>query len=382
MDDKNKILETLESQVMNVVNEHFPACFVFRPYQKESIITTIYNWLYDKNTEIISAPTGSGKSVTAMIIAGVLSKYHDKTGYILVSDLNLIDQYANDVNRFFPEWAVIKGQQTYRCELNGLNFKTGVCKLKGCKTYVEIYKKFPQCAYQCPYMVERNKAITSSVLVCSYSFWLIQQNLVRRKLKEMAPFGKRDFTICDEAHKVVSIVQNHFSPKFGQDDVERFRTIVEAVDDDTTTVDDISGIRDIIWRTEDNATLHTLLKEYAGSFELVKDHIDTISRDLTSKTDDGIELSQEDKKLAYWCDWATDHIASFADYVDIINKIGCDNIVKNVSDNMKNLMFNCIDESYLMGKCFHEHCNKQMFMSATIGEPGAFAKDCAIKEFD
>ena len=384
MEDKSKILSTIEEQINSVVTDHFPTGFKFRPYQKESIIDTIYNWLYAEKTEIISAPTGSGKSVTAMIIAGVLSKYYGKTGYILVSDLNLIDQYDKDVNKFFPEWAVIKGQQVYRCELNKLNFKSGVCKLKGAKTYDEIYSKYPECAAHCEYLIDRAKAIKSKVLVCSYSFWLIQQNVVKKKLQEKAPFNKRDFTICDEAHKIVSIVQNHFSPKFGHDDMEKFQVIadnVETYDTDSSATEPIKDLRDIIWNTDDNAKLHLLLKEYAKSFDVISDYINTISRDLTNKTDEGLDLTPEDRKLAYLCDWANDHIASFNDYVDIIDKIGPDNIVKNETDNQKTLMFNCIDESYLMGKCFHDHCEKQMFMSATIGEPNAFAKDSAIGSF-
>ena len=372
----------INEQIDTIVKEHFPVGFTFRPYQRETILKTIYNWLNETNkTEIIEAPTGSGKSITAMVIAAVLSRFHGMRGYILVSDLNLIDQYANDVSRLFPDWSVIKGQQTYMCNENGLNFKVGVCKLKGCKSYGEIYEKFPECSKTCLYIQERMKAIQSEVLVCSYSFWLIQQNIVKRKLGEKAPFDKRDFTICDEAHKVGSIVQNHFSPKFGLEDVAKFKTIMESGGNDDDIIESLSSTRDMIWASEDNNFIHEQLKGYVKDLDIVADAIDTINRSLSEITDKGEELSKEDKNLAYICEWASDHISSFVDYIDIIDKIGAQNIVKNITDNSKNLVFNCIDESYLMGKCFHEHCNNEMFMSATIGEAGAFAKDCAIPSF-
>lgn len=373
--------DEIERQVDDVVKEHFPVGFAFRPHQKEAVITTILNWLHDNRTEIISAPTGSGKSITAMIIAAVLTKFHNQRGYILVSDLNLIDQYANDINRFFPDWSVIKGQQTYTCSENGLNFKVGVCKLKGCKSYRDIFSKFPECASKCQYIQERQKAIGSEVLVCSYSFWLIQQNIVRRMLGDDAPFDKRNFTICDEAHKVVSIVQNHFSPKFGQDDVEKFKAIMEAGGDDDACIEGLSSIRDMIWASDDNDFIFEQLKGYCKDLDIISDAVDTINRSLSEITDKGEELSKEDKSLAYMCDWATDHISSFNDYIEIIEQIGTGNMVKNITDNNKNLIFNCIDESYLMGKCFHAHCNKEMFMSATIGDPLAFAKDCGIDDY-
>jgi Rad3-related DNA helicase len=373
--------KTIEKQVDDVVKEHFPIGFTFRPHQKEAIITTITNWLTGTDNEIISAPTGSGKSITAMIIAAVLTKYHGKTGYILVSDLNLIDQYSRDIEKYFPNWAVIKGQQTYICDKNGMDFRGGVCKMKGCKTYTEIYTKFPECACTCKYIQDRIKAMGSTLLVCSYSFWLIQQNMVRAKLGPEAPFDKRDFTICDEAHKIVSIVQNHFSPRMGYDDINKFRIISENVDNDTTVIDDLTALKDVIWKTDDKAEILDLLEKYVDTLGVIEDDATIIIKGFTNKTDSGEELSQEDRKLAYVCEWANEHISSFEDYIKIIKTTTVENIIKNMSEDMKTLTFNCIDESYLMGKCFHAHCNKKMFMSATIGDPNAFARDCGINAF-
>ena len=56
-----------------------------------------------------------------------------------------------------------------------------------------------------------------------------------------------------------------------------------------------------------------------------------------------------------------------------------DYIVKNPTKDDE-ITFNCIDESYLMGKYFHANCKLKLFMSATIGDPVEYAKDCSMDE--
>ena len=110
--DKNDIkspgIDKINEQIDIVAMESFGPTFRFRPNQKEAVATTIDNWLNGTDNVIISAPTGSGKSITALTIAGVLTRFYDMTGYILASDLNLIDQYSRDVEKYFPNWSVIK----------------------------------------------------------------------------------------------------------------------------------------------------------------------------------------------------------------------------------------------------------------------------------
>lgn len=384
--DKNNIkspgIDKINEQIDIVAMESFGPTFRFRPNQKEALATTIDNWLNGTDNVIISAPTGSGKSITALTIAGVLTRFYDMTGYILASDLNLIDQYSRDVEKYFPNWSVIKGQQNYQCLVNGFNFSSGACKLKGCKSYGDIMKKFPECACECPYIQEREKAMRADLLVCTYSFWLIQQNLVKALLREQAPFTERDFTICDEAHKLVGIVQNHFSPAMKPDDIGKMKNIVESGLDNDTIVDEIELIRRKIVATSDNASILDYLEEYNSKMKVLNDGIDTIKRDISLKTDQNEPLSKEDRNLVYNCEFLENHISSFSDYVEIIKSVGIQNLVKNYDDSTPdNITFNCINESYLMNKHFHAHCKNKMYMSATIGEADAFAKECSFSNY-
>ena len=374
-------LDKINEQIDEVVQERFGSLFRFRPKQKEAVAETIDAWLNGISDVIMSAPTGSGKSITALTIAAVLTKYYNMNGYILASDLNLIEQYRNDVNKYFPDWQVIKGQQQYKCERNGLPFTSGYCKLKGCKSYGDIRKKFPDCYTTCEYIVDREKAMKSKLLVCTYSFWLIQMNLVKEMLGEDAPFRTRNFVICDEAHKLMSIVQSHFSPKFSERDFEKMKLIADnGMDEDGDTyIGNVKNIRYKIGAANDQQVIYDLLCQYLEEMKIFVDAIDTIKRDISLRTDNDEPLSAEDKQLANCCDFLDNHIQAFSDYVKIIEIIGSTNLIKNFDDAKRDeITFNCIDESYLMQKHFHNHCQNKMYMSATIGEHSAFAKDCAF----
>lgn len=373
-------LDKITQQVEDAALKHYGPTFKFRPNQKEAVVNTIFNWLTGNTKDVIlQGPTGSGKSAIGLLVASVLSEEYGKRGYIVISDLSLIQQYERDCEKFFPLYAVIKGQQTYTCHKNGLNFATGVCKLKGCKSYADIYAKFPECVDECQYLIDREYAIKSRVTVCTYSFWLIQQNLVKPKV-DNPPFNTRDFVICDEAHKLVSIVQNHFSPSFGEGDIGRFKNVVEsASEDDLPIVDELERIRERIKFCEDNQKIYDLLKEYLDKMRIVTDAAETIKRELSDKLENKEKLDKEDKTLVTNSDFIDDHFQTFQEYLEIIDKSGVQSLVKN--PNGERILFNCIDESYLMGKYFHSNCGYKLYMSATIGEPNAYARDIAANNF-
>lgn len=373
-------LDKITEQVEEAALRHYGETFRFRPNQKEAVVNTIFNWLTGNTKDVIlQGPTGSGKSAIGLLVASVLSEDYGKRGYIVISDLSLIQQYERDCDKFFPLYAVIKGQQTYTCYKNGLNFATGVCKLKGCKTYMDIYKKFPECVGECQYLIDREAAIKARVTVCTYSFWLIQQNLVKPKVYN-PPFDTRDFVICDEAHKLVSIVQTHFSPSFGEGDIGRFKSVIDGGSpDDMSIVDELERIRERIKFCEDNQQIFDLLKEYLDKMKIVIDAAETIKRDLSDKLENKEQLEKEDRTLVFNSDFVEEHFNTFTEYIEIINKSGVQNLIKNPSG--EKILFNCIDESYLMEKYFHSNCGYKLYMSATIGEPNAYAKDTAINNF-
>ena len=383
----NTTREELIRELEDWSNRIFGPTFKFRPMQKETIVEVIYSWYHGSKNFILDAPTGSGKSIIAMCVAGLLSDVYGKTGYILISDLSLLKQYEDDVDVYFPTWGVIRGRQTYTCQRNMMPFTVGTCTLEGMTSYVDIVTNYKECAPYCEYIVAREKAKEAPVTVCTYSHWLLQQNYVRAHLQENAPFQKRDFVICDEAHKLVDIVQNHFSPKFGKDDLNKIYSVVENSSGNySATLKDLENVRNEIKFNNDVKALKDLLNKYVKYLDTLANAAERIKLSFSGLTDDPFSkeppkmksLSPADRKLLRNCEFVKDHFCKFDDYVKIINAIGPEAIVKNDSENGNNITFNCINESYLLRKTFHTNAELKMYMSATIGDPNIYASDICL----
>lgn len=374
--------EELFSEVESWATKTFGPTFKFRNMQKEAVVDVIYNWCHGTKNYILDAPTGSGKSITAMCVAGILSEVYGKSGYILISDLSLLKQYEDDVNVYFPDWGVIRGRQTYTCQVNMMPFTVGVCSLAGMTSYSEIVDNYKECAPYCEYIVAREKAMNSKVTICTYAFWLLQQNYVKKNVGENAPFHSRDFVICDEAHKIVDIVQNHFSPRFGKEDLNKMYSIAER-SGQRNLVTTIEEIRNNIKFTHDTEKLQSLLNSYTHKLKDLFKDAEYIKSDFCTTTENGVKkvqsLSAADKKLLKNCDFVRDHYCRFDDYMEIINTIGHKAIIKNDSDNGNAIVFNCINESYLLNKTFHAHADCKLYMSATIGDPNVYANSICLK---
>lgn len=359
--------------------------FKFRPKQLDTIIDILMSWFYKTSDVILDAPTGSGKSIIAMTVAGVLSDCFDKKGYILISDLSLLKQYEDDVNMYLPSWGVIRGQQTYNCLVNGLNFKVGVCHLHGVNSYSAIEENYPECAPYCEYLVSRKKAMNSKVTICTYTNWLLQQNYVRPKFvsKDMpAPFEKRDFVICDEAHKLVNIIQNHFSPRLGKNDTAKIFNVIDASNCATKPElkKEIDEVRDKIAAENDKTVLLDLIKQYRDLMYDVAKYAEKVKNDIGG-TDPSHHLTKDERSTVYNCEFVSDHFCKFDDYVPIIEKIGVEYMVKNDGEHGA-IAFNNLNESFLMHKAFHSNCRKKMYMSATIGDPMSFAREASIQNYE
>ena len=184
--------------------------FDFRPQQKEVVLDILSAYQEDPTgIYLLDAPTGSGKSVIAMLIADFLA-FKGSRGYILASDLSLHEQYVKDFRKMqLWNWGNIKGVDNYECVVNHEKFSVGECKNKG--TSYEAAESLP-CFKQCGYLTSRKKAIKSPVALLTYPYALIQRNYVEQQQQNNgkgSPFPQRDFVVCDEAHKLLDIVQSH-----------------------------------------------------------------------------------------------------------------------------------------------------------------------------
>lgn len=365
-----------QQKIIDHAKKLFGENFVFRNGQLE-VLTDILNTFFEgeKNLYLLDAPTGSGKSIIAILFSSILNDYGMK-GYILASDLSLFDQYLSQIENM-DKFGFIKGVDNYTCAMNGEKFSLGECKLKG-MSYEDAEELF--CFPDCGYLQSRKRAIKSHTTLMPYQYWILQRNYVEAKMQDKSkgvPFPIRDFVIGDEAHKVSEIVQNHFSPRTSADFVskaEDYYSFLKRVGIPLPTRKPMK-IKDTVknlLEEEDNGKLYVhmkemeyFLKEYARTAEMLKDEAGSRFPDA--------KMIPKDWRIAFaQADFISDSHCKFEDYNHIISQVGVDYIVKNPQEG--SVVFNCLEESYMMNRHFHEQGKFKLLMTATMGDPKSFMK--------
>lgn len=371
---KEVSLDIIESHIDKFIENHAKkrkSDFRFRRYQREVIIDIVKTFLEGtKKTYVLEAPVGSGKSMIAICSSYVLNQY-GKIGYILASDLSLQTQYEEDIKELKIGFNSIRGVDNYLCTENDEKFSLGDCSLR--EIYGQKRKKLP-CYSKCPYLQARERAIESPTSLLNYSYWILQRNYVAKQNPE-EPFTKRDFVICDEAHKIVDIIQGSFSPTidlFTLQQLEKTRKFLEDKHISKVFVPhiDVEYVVNKIFMSEDKEEIfknicefETQMLEFREKVEHIKIYI---SKHFNSKP-----IPKDWKYGSYLADYVKDTHTKFSDFVSIIKKAGIDSLIKDGTDERK--VFKCLDESYLMDKYFHNECEFQTLMSATIGDGTIFA---------
>lgn len=357
--------------------------FEFRPQQKEAILAIIEAYEKDPNgIFLLDAPTGSGKSVIAMLFADFLA-FKGNRGYILASDLALHEQYVKDFRGMqLWNWGNIKGVDNYECAVNGERFSVGDCKSKGIS--YEAAEALP-CFKQCGYLTSRKKAIKSPVALLTYPYALIQRNYVEQQQQgkgKGSPFPQRDFVVCDEAHKLLDIVQSHFSPIVSHDIHKKVEKTLENIGEiglKVPTVNLIGLKKNIeeVYTEESPAVILAHLKEITKILGgLVKSTADI--REVAGKEFGENEVPQDWLSTFNLTDWLKDVHCKLEDYCEIIEKTGLQKMVKNPGET--SITFNCIDEYYLLHKHFFNKFGFKLLMTATMGGVQDFMRNHGIKE--
>lgn len=371
----------LERGVSQIIDEAiktnvFGEGFQFRQGQREVVEAICNHYLDDpEGTIILDAPTGSGKSLIAMWSAHVLKELGNR-GYLVTSDLMLQDQYEEDFKRFKLGWPSIRGVDNYECIVNDLPFSLGDCKMKGIG-YEQAEKL--SCWNQCGYLQARRRAKELPVALFNYSYYLIQRNYVEDKMIQddrEVPFPKRDFVFFDEAHKVDSIVQSHFSPRIDKGTVNLFKEVnrfvqKHAINAAWVTENRIASIVDRLMREDDPQELMKHIGEFRGiaiSYRKVKQAALKQSKTRFKGGDIPKDwqtfFGRMDRLKDIWC--------KFDDYHDIIKELGTAAIV--IKRNELETQFLCLEEAMMIDKFLQKKSGFKVFMSATLGDIRAFAK--------
>ena len=211
-------VDDIRLQVEDWTFQNISKNFVFRKGQLEYIVYIINNIINRTvETTILQMPTGSGKSLTCIIAAGVLSAYYNKKSYILASDLYLWQQYADAIKTYkLRNFGYLKGSiGNYWCDLWHTDYNLGKCKVEKISINNLRNKDWRRshgwsCADTCVYMKERFRAERAPVSLLTYQLWLYQMNLVEHT--DNLGFLKRDVIFCDECHNIPDIVSMYSQP--------------------------------------------------------------------------------------------------------------------------------------------------------------------------
>ena len=372
------MLERGVTQIIDeaLANNIFGTAFQFRAGQREVIEAICNHYLEDpEGTIILDAPTGSGKSLIAMWSAHILKELGNR-GYLVTSDLMLQDQYEDDFHKFKLNWPSVRGVDNYECNVNGLTFSLGDCKMKGIN-----YEQAENltCWNTCGYLQARKRAKELPVALFNYSYYLIQRNYVEDKMIDQGkeiPFPKRDFVFFDEAHKVDSIVQGHFSPRIDRTTTKIFREVNRfvqkyGIDAAWVTENRIASIVDRLMREDDHQELMKHIGEFRGIavvYRKVRAAALKQSKSRFKQTDVPKEwqtfFGRMDRLKDIWC--------KFDDYHDIIKELGTDAIVIKRSET--ETQFLCLEEALMIEKFLQNKSGFKVFMSATLGDIRSYAK--------
>ena len=368
----------IEEEVSTWALETFGYNFAFRKYQKKTCIDVIYSFLTGTTNYILEAPTGSGKSITAIIMGGVLSTYYGKRGYVLISDLSLLQQYERDINKFlYGTWGIIKGQDNYRCNANGLTFKLGDCQQHNMKNYSDIPLTY-ECGKDCEYLCARAKAQQTKMTICTYQFWFTYQNALSNNIEN--GFGERDFIICDEAHKLVDIIQSIYSIQLSNTERNNIDTIKSMMTDGFSMVS--SEIQDLMEKMltskDDPQVLLSTMKTMVPKLEAY--YVSAIAN--FKKINSSIK-GRKLRSYMYACTWLKGYYDSMLMFISSIEH-DLSRLIVTYSKRGKDrtMILNSLDEEYLMNKYFYPHFKNCLYMSATIGDPVLYANNCHMTSYE
>jgi ATP-dependent DNA helicase DinG len=376
----NELNSVIDEYIAEFEDTYLPEEFKWRTGQKEAVEQIVQTYLEKKyKIVILDAPVGSGKSLIAMAVSFILNKT-EKKGYVLTSETSLQDQYESDIKKFHLPWGSVKGIDHYTCVDNAEKHSLGTCKIRN------ISPIKMECHARCPYFSARNFAANADTAVLNYNYWLIMQNFVNSKTRqgESSPaqiFQPRDFTVCDEAHKILDIVQSHYSPRFTKNTIDKLQKLsdffkVHKVKDHQIDVDVVKSAIEEMWKTEDQEFLHghlcsteSALKNFLKSTEILRDKVDSEYRNK--------KPPKEWMEALYLSDWIKDLHCKVEDYNYIIEHTNTRNLIKNPT--IDELVFNCLEESFLMQRYFHRFTGFTVLMSATFSDPVEYMRSINLK---
>lgn len=401
----------VHENVAKWVKNHIKCGMTFRPGQLEEIEAVIENIAYgtDHHTHVISAPTGTGKSIMAIVSAGVLADSYKKSSYILCSDLFLWEQYADYIRKHkLSTFGMLKGQTgNYVCARNGEDMRNSECRMFN-TSWVTLFDPgnskaagFP-CASKCEYVQCRKKAISSPVVLATYQWYLYQINIVSGEADKQPSLGKRDVIFCDECHNIPSIVSAKMSPCIQPSDADHFTPLWQSAadrcsrGDQNTTVTDLAAmctsakaanalITKAIHKMSTAKSAEGKLKalqsysEYTGA---VTAYADMLSNEIASRMQEGSSKTYtEDLEAFKHISFIKNYNCHLNDFMNAVNATGVEYLETQVTGESAQMMvkYACVKEDMLVWKYLLSTARNRVLLSATPGLRSSFEQNIGVR---
>ncbi len=188
---------------MSLIRPPFSGFANWRPYQKETIDKILNS--KDKTT-IVSAPTGSGKSIIGMS----LCKEFQRSLY-LCSTKTLQAQLRGD----FPEAILLMGRANYPCLYSHMT-ESSFPKIT-CEDCIVEYndEAVKVCKSRCVYEKQKKLALKSQITITNMTYFIIESNFIGR-------FTGCNMVIVDECDELESEMLRFISLNISDKQMERF----------------------------------------------------------------------------------------------------------------------------------------------------------------
>jgi Rad3-related DNA helicase len=193
--------EFTEQQIVNAVEQSFPA-EDFRQYQKKAIAETVKAFTSeDYDLVLLNAPTGSGKSLIIYTSLVSLQRLRGDSSFITTPLNSLVDQIDED--EFLSEVISLKGRNNYDCihpDDSGTPVDEAICQRDG---DFECEMKD-----RCEYYGRKKDAIASPQAVTNMSY-IMAENMIPDEVADT--FGVRDELAADECQRIEDFAMNFIS---------------------------------------------------------------------------------------------------------------------------------------------------------------------------
>ena len=409
--------------------------FEFRENQLEVITKIVKNCLNEdgKQSHLVQAPTGSGKSIILIVSACVLAELYEKESFLLCSDLSLWKQYDDFIDSHSTlrkKIGRIRGQQSYVCQENNKDIAKAKCRV-GKVAWATLFNndkansKGYGCAAYCPYVKARKQAMSARVTIMTYQMYF---RGVAGSLDRENPWKwhVRDIIFCDECHNIPSLLQSAYCPQLKSSDIDKYMLMYNysvslsgsnLFKDDWS--DEMASLATDI--SSSSMSLHTLLLdafnsiyEYEGNdgsevcdllrnwnkiisrFDVIADNIqDKFSSTINQKSS---YISPQEYEVYEATEWYKKNAAMIQTFLAVIGHDNSEYVVCTSSEHTiekfstkkgkvvkvkeRTIDMQCAREDYIAKNFLLLGPKNVVMTSATIGDMTSFAANIGIDTYE